>query len=603
MAENASRGTDEMSARLQGERRSSGFDYLVYASVVALGVMQYCLCVRVDDFVNDTTYFELARSLVERSAIPASIRTLYPPGFPLIVASVGAVFGWSPRALIRIEPFFFTLGVIAAYELLRRPYGRGLAAAACLLFGTSPWVFGNATWGLAPDIPYFFAASASLLIAARLDEGGPSGPRSVRWVLLPFGVALSILIRTVGIAFVFAIGVWLIASWLRDGQVARRRLALYLPALATGVAVAATWLLWSHRHEVLEWSIAGWPRSYLSQLALKDGHRPLLGLATLGEILRRIGSNAAGYAAAFSELLLHKFFNAGVYSPALTFFALAAVGLFGRIVRTGGTLVEWYFLTFLGMQLVWPWKDYERFAMSLAPLYFAYCFLGARTVARLVHAYTMQAALVGLDLSLILASAAFEAGESKYLYVWALMAALSASLAVRAPRVREATLDLLASAARPRWMVAGRSLSVVHVVAAVIVGVLLGHGVQAQLSIGRENLHYDGARNPHAADVEAARWLASHGERSEVVMAREPDLAYHYSGRPVVWFPPISDPEVLAAGIRKHHVSWIVVTRKNPSYWYPTEVDGVVALLRRYPDAVRLVYGGDGYWIYTVVNI
>src|SRR5271167_821541 len=163
MAENASRGTDEMSARLQGEGRSSGFDYLVYASVVALGVMQYCLCVRVDDFVNDTTYVELARSLVERSTIPASIRTLYPPGFPLIVASVASVFGWSPRALIRIEPFFYTLGVIAAYELLRRPYGRGTAAAACLLFGTSPWVFGNATWGLAPDIPYFFAASSSLL--------------------------------------------------------------------------------------------------------------------------------------------------------------------------------------------------------------------------------------------------------------------------------------------------------------------------------------------------------------------------------------------------------------------------------------------------------
>src|SRR6266851_3157276 len=43
--------------------------------------------------------------------------------------------------LIRSMAVFATMGFIASYELLRRVQGRAVAAASCLLLGSSPIIF------------------------------------------------------------------------------------------------------------------------------------------------------------------------------------------------------------------------------------------------------------------------------------------------------------------------------------------------------------------------------------------------------------------------------------------------------------------------------
>src|SRR4029077_18237308 len=112
--------------------------------------------------------------------------------------------------------------------------------------------------------------------------------------------------------------------------------------------------------------------------------------------------------------------------------------------------------------------------------------------------------------------------------------------------------------------------------------------------IARENLAFDVTRERTYAPILAAKWIRSHTPPDTVVMARQMDVVFHYAERRVVWFPPISDPAVLYDGIRRHHVSLIVVEadRGVETYWRPGETDCFERLLKAYPTTFRLVQRG-----------
>src|SRR5262249_25594058 len=98
-----------------------------------------------------------------------------------------------------------------------------------------------------------------------------------------------------------------------------------------------------------------------------------------------------------------------------------------------------------------------------------------------------------------------------------------------------------------RWpvpVVSGVALSVT------IPLVLIGFWMQIQ--IGRENLRFDPMR---FTDVRAAQYVNLHTDRNAVIMAGHAATVYYYTRRRVIWFPPISNPEVLMDGIRRHKVN------------------------------------------------
>jgi hypothetical protein len=88
-------------------------------------------------------------------------------------------------------------------------------------------------------------------------------------------------------------------------------------------------------------------------------------------------------------------------------------------------------------------------------------------------------------------------------------------------------------------------------------------------------------------------------------MARQMDVVYHYSRRKVVWFPPISDPELLMRGIIDHHVQFIVIEERgsdDEKYWIPDAKTCFARLTARYPEEFALVQQGPGEAIYSVVR-
>ena len=111
-------------------------DLGVYGLLLGLGALQFCLYQRSDDFfVGDVSYFELARSIVEKGSYGFNFKpeTMLPPGFPMILALLCVTVSCSRAVLIRSMAVFATMGFIASYELLRRVQGRAVAAASCLL--------------------------------------------------------------------------------------------------------------------------------------------------------------------------------------------------------------------------------------------------------------------------------------------------------------------------------------------------------------------------------------------------------------------------------------------------------------------------------------
>ena len=60
-------------------------------------------------------------------------QTTFPPGFALILAAVGKVFGIRPATMFPVVAVSAAAALIASYEFLRRIEGRSLAAAACVL--------------------------------------------------------------------------------------------------------------------------------------------------------------------------------------------------------------------------------------------------------------------------------------------------------------------------------------------------------------------------------------------------------------------------------------------------------------------------------------
>jgi hypothetical protein len=105
-----------------------------------------------------------------------------------------------------------------------------------------------------------------------------------------------------------------------------------------------------------------------------------------------------------------------------------------------------------------------------------------------------------------------------------------------------------------------------------------------------------------APEVEAGRWLRNNTPAESIAMARHWPTVRHYAERKLVWFAPISDPDVLFEGIAKHHIDYVVVINHNPPYYLPGDDYCFDRLLAAHADAFSLVLKGTNLRIFRVVR-
>ncbi len=575
-------------------------DVAVVVAIVALGALQVLLVRGGDLFVfGDTTYLELANSIVigEPYGFNDTPGTLLPPGFPSMIALLCTTVGCGHAAVTRAMAIFVTLGFLATYALIRRVGGRAIAALACLLPLSSPEFFMVTTTYVMSDLPFFAALSLALWVAMRLDETRGSQQRMFWSALFAAVVVICLLLRSAAASLLLGLVAWLLAARLLEPRTLRRRWLAFGPALALGAAVQVSWMVWGTINQVSEWPLGGYPKSYLSQVLLVSGNHPELGNADWSDLARRVDENLRVYTAKSAEILVRHWILPSWGSPAVSgSLLLVLVGLGASLVRRAGSLHDWTFLVYAGITVLWPWDLEVRFLLPMLPLATWYAWSGALVLGRQARARprVLFPTLVAASalLTALAAVTAVRLGSTQALasaFLWLGLGGAAAWL------VWTGGLPLrqVLSSAPVRSLAAASGIAVL--------GILLAVGVARQVAVGRENLAFELERARTYPDIEAAKWLRTHSSENAVLMARQVDVVHHHSGRRrVVWFPPLTRPEVLIDGIRRHGVQWLVVTEKSWSYWRPKEADCFAVLAAAHPGAFRPEAEGQGWRIFAV---
>lgn len=588
-------------------------DCAVYLFLVLMGAFQLAHVLYTADFIYDAMYSDLARSLLEKGSYQIRLlpEATLPPGFSMILAIVGFFRGFSSVALLPVVSISAVLGLIAAYQLLRRIEGRAVAVVACLVMASLPPLFAFITMFVYPEMTYFLMSMIALLLALKIDRTDKAPVGSI--LLLGVVLGFAVLIRSVGIALLGGMAVWIAASFLVSPETGRRRLRLFLIPLMLGLAAQVAWSTWAHRHEVLEWQLPGYPQSYFSQLMMKDGQYPELGNARLRDVPPRIEHNVVGRAAGFAGLVSGRYVSQFWSSPAIIgVLLLLALGLASSL-RHGGQLYDWYFLCHEGVFVLWPWNYNHRFIYSVVPLVVLYLWRGARELKRCSAARPEVTGLVLLALGLLLsaASALFARGVLPFAHIAAnrwgdhlqpLAAALFWFLVMAAGVALLGFQRLCRPAdnSSPLARLQRTIPFVARAVAIVVIAILVVTGTARAVVIGRANLTPSIAQQSGYPMIEAAEWIHTNEPPDSVVMARDSEFIFHFVRSRVVWFPPISNPKVLMDGIRRYHVGVILVVHHEDNYWLPAEDACFQSLLQAYPSAFRLVHRGIDSRVYEV---
>lgn len=586
-------------------------DLAVYGVILLLGVAYFNFYLKTPDLTLDATYPELARSLVENGSYKFDFRpeTMFPPGFPLILAFVERLAGTGQSIPYHVEAVFAALGLLVTYELLRRVEGRAVAAAICILLATSESFFSFVTEMLFAEMPYFFFSLVALLLAWKMERSKWSLTQFGRILLLGVVLALSILIRSVGITLLMGLCIWMVVPIFKDRRLVRARVVTFIIPVILGLSAQVAWSAWAKPRQITEWTLPGWPQSYTSQLLIKNGNDPELGYAQLSDIPGRIATNITKRAAEVSQLLTRRETGTQFWSSPLIIgvIVLISVGLLSSLLKQGGEPYDWYFLCHESLFLTWPWDTETRFVLPVVPLAWLYLWRGGKLIwgfaKRRTHAAGLCFLLVGTLLAFQSAEVAIHASAKRYQPA---MAALFWTFLALAGLVMFGRQSFERWERTRRWIDFLKSIQARHarrlqVVPIVLLAALVIYGCVLQIGTVRYNQNPNLTQGPWYQDIEAAKWIRSHEPADEVVMARKQDLVFHYTQHRVVWFPPISDPKRLMDGMRRHNVSLVlVVAPRKYTIWLPPEEVCFKNILQAYPSSFSLLYSNSAAQIYRV---
>ncbi|PYX01605.1 MAG: hypothetical protein DMG86_09820 [Acidobacteria bacterium] len=588
-------------------------DFLVWAAILVLGAFELHSHLRSPDFpFEDVAYFEQAKSLLHDGyygfeSVPERVQ---PPGLPLLLALICKVAGCRYGVLLSSMAVFITLGFLVWYQIIRQCEGRGIAAATCLLLGSSPWIFFFVTRGIWPSIPYFFVSGLALWIILKLDRAQTRSRRNLFSAALALIVAFSILIQSAGIALVGSMLASIGFTWLKDRGTAVHRFRVFLPAILLGIV---TQFVWMHRgSNPPDWPLPGYPESYGSQLKLKLGNYPELGFANATDVFSRVKTNVDERTAVLAEILTAHWIHRSYASLAVAIpLVLAVVGvadsLLGEQAKTSlpGISLGSNLSIFCGPGS--PSFDFF-FRTRYSPV--------SSSIAvpeRWPHGFASTRAACLLPVCMVLCAVAFRnswaAGPSWSVGVQSKFSAafwFAASLfSVRVICMNRPPILLSRLSERPVFLrqisIGSLSLTFLQMGALGLTVLLVARAISQDIPITRANLAFEEERFGRLPDTVAAKWIRLNTDPQDVVVARHVPLVFHYSQRKVIRFAPIVRPQVMMEGFRRLGIRYVIVVDRDFSYYLPPDEVCFDMVQRAYPNAFRLVAQLGQARIYEVI--
>jgi hypothetical protein len=591
-------------------------DFLVYAAILALGAFELYSHLRAPDFpFEDVAYFEQAKSLLHDGyygfqSVPERVQ---PPGLPLLLALICKVAGCRYGVLLSSMPVFLSMGFLVWYQIIRQVEGRGMAAATCLLLGSSPSVFFFVTHGLWPSIPYFFVSGLALWTILKLIGAESRSRRYLLSAILALIVAFSILIQSAGIALVGAMLASIGFTWLKDRGTAVHRFRVFLPAILLGIM---TQFVWMHRgSNPPDWPLPGYPESYVSQLKLKLGNYPELGFANATDVFSRVKRNVGERTAVLAEILTAHWIHRSYASLAVAIpLVLAVVGVADSLLGgTGEDILAWYFVGFEFIYILWSWLPEFRFLFPNIVLACLFIYRGAKKMATWFRLHPRRVAACLLPGCIVLCAVAFrnswEAGpswsvgvQSKFSAAFWFAGALFCVWVICMNRLPVMLSRLSERRVLLRQIPIGSlSLSFLQMCALGLTALLVARAISQDIPITRANFAFEKERFGLLPDIVAANWIRLHTDPRDVIAARHVPLVFHYSQRKVIWFAPIVRSQVLMEGFRRLGIRYVVVIDRDSSYYLPPDEVCFDMVQKAYPNAFRMAAQIGQARIYEVI--
>lgn len=178
--------------------------------------------------------------LTGRTAItPTYIRL---PGYPAFLATIFAIFGVEHyRAVLVVQMFVDISTCFLIADLGRRLVGEKAAKSALLLAALCPFFANYAAAALTETWEIFFTVLALDLIVVGLQ-----GSRLLPWLECGLAIGAAMLLRPDGALLLIAIGLYLIAVFLRSKQ--PHRLFYFRAAVVLGISAIVPLLPWTYRN-------------------------------------------------------------------------------------------------------------------------------------------------------------------------------------------------------------------------------------------------------------------------------------------------------------------------------------------------------------------
>src|SRR5712664_4261117 len=612
-------------------------DIRVFALIIAFGGSAMLFHERSTDFLHDDVFYaDSARSLMQNGfhGINGRPETTQPPGLPALLAILFTIFGYSHAICLRAMAVFEMLGFLATYALLQRRLPKLVSASICILLISSPFYFSMAAAWVSPCFPFFFTMVIALLAFENYEKASTPAVRAIWGLVLSTAIAASLMFASAAIALLGAIVAVIGVTSFRDRRLGLTRLRRLLPVLLVGFAVQG---LWMHRKPaLLEWTLPGYPAPYLEQLKVKSGNYPELGMATLGDFPARIVTNVFAHSELLAHLVLRHGVNLSKIFLVIVPVLLVVVGWTYSIWQARGErILEWYFAGYEFIYLLWPWKMEARFLLPIAPLACMYVWKSFEAMHIVAMAKPRIVGAVWFPLGSLLGISGW-----RWIYthwheglshwpdelmapIWCLSAICAAWMAYtgRPPSFLDTNSGIANWFRRPLGTSQISPLRLTQYAGCGVVGILFVIGVislrditvdqrsilsvhvgpRGNLAIPQispaENTIY---LNAVAPEVESALWIRSHTPINSIIMARQLPTVYHYAERRVVWFAPISNPDVLMQGILKNKVDYVIVIKHTDPYYLPDDDYCFDRLLANHRDALRIVFQDSNLRIFQV---
>jgi hypothetical protein len=587
-------------------QRSRTIDLCLVLAVCLIALLQILTVQRIESFGADSSiYMTLARNLrtlgrYEFNYLP---HTVYPPGFPLLLALISALTGNAGYdAFIRWMPVFGGLGIITFYFVLRHVFSSPVSAASCILLATSAPYYQLATRTVNSDVVYLLMSAAALLCLLSLERplSALTPVRHGLSILCCLWTTYAVLTRSVGIALCMAFATWVLFHIvIRHGPInsaARTAIA----AAIFGFLASFIWLGWAHQAKVKVYA-SQQMESYESVFMAADPHRPDLGKVTIGGLIQRAVRNIPVHAAHIATIAFRiPYVFPAWFSPvAVIVLALLCVGCIQRLQSSTGTLLAWYFIFYYSAYVLWPFDEGPRFMIPVAPVAIALMWEGARYSFSILRKKPATVLAASAGISMCAAAVAWAAKDTRSMQamvgmvLWPAAAMASCLLFFWARRDEGRRFQNLLDSGISS---AGKYISICALLSVLL---LMAAGVWQSTAYAYRNLAPDPRTFRHYPSVSASAWLnqASPG----TVMAEQSAVVHRLTGRRVAPFPATHRPEVIAGVLLRERVRYLLVCDPlDHEYYYPSQTDRMRLLAASYPDAFHLAHQGSGYRLFEV---